>query len=381
MTCWGRTLAGCALAVWFAGGVAAPGVPTRLLVSLDAMAPAGLGATLAREHGLTLEREWPLAALGERCVEFSVPAAVTPTRLAALAADPRLLDVQTRRWHRVAGLPAVDEARIVIEDPYYPLQMRTQRRGVEPLLHAASGRGVRVAVIDTGVDTQHPDLAGQLTEAINFVSGDPALVPAEFHGTAVVGLIAARTGNGIGIHGLAPDAEVFALRACWEPHYAYGLCSTDTLARALDHAIEIRARIVNLSLAGPDDPLLARLVERAIELGAVVFGATGDDPDQTFPASIGRIAVQQGTGGAPASGGAVLGVAGLQLLSTVPGGRYDFVSGPSFATAHMSGVAAVLLELERACTRPISPTPRPVACAGGARRRCCGAALTTSQRS
>jgi len=206
---------------------------------------------------------------------------------------------------------------------------------------------VRVAVIDTGVDTQHPDLAGQLTEAINFVSGDPALVPAEFHGTAVVGLIAARTGNGIGIHGLAPDAEVFALRACWEPHYAYGLCSTDTLARALDHAIEIRARIVNLSLAGPDDPLLARLVERAIELGAVVFGATGDDPDQTFPASIpGVIAVQQGTGGAPASGGAVLGVAGLQLLSTVPGGRYDFVSGPSFATAHMSGVAAVLLELE-----------------------------------
>ena len=88
----------------------------------------------------------------------------------------------------------------------------------------------------------------------------------EYHGTAVTGLISARPGNGIGIHGLAPNAELYALRACWEPRYGFGLCSTYTLAQALDYAIEVRARIINLSLAGPDDPLLTRLVARRSNL-------------------------------------------------------------------------------------------------------------------
>ncbi|MEX2480278.1 MAG: S8 family serine peptidase, partial [Gammaproteobacteria bacterium] len=312
-----------------------------------ASSPRDIGAELARDHDLILVAEWPLEALQQRGLEFLAVPDKVHERLAALAADPRLEDIQLPRTHHVSGMPASAAAERPIEDPYFDLQMRTQRRWVEPILRRGGGRGVRMAIIDTGVDTQHPDLVGQITEASNFVGGDPAMVPAEFHGTAVTGLVAARPGNGIGIHGLAPEAEIFALRACWEPTYAYGLCSTKTLAQALDYAIEIRARIINLSLAGPDDRVLSRLVDRAIELGGVVFGAVGDDPGQTFPASIpGVIAVRQTIVEGPQMDGAVLSVAGLQMLSTVPDGRYDFVSGPSFATAHASGVAAVMLDIE-----------------------------------
>ncbi|MCB1748678.1 MAG: S8 family serine peptidase [Gammaproteobacteria bacterium] len=323
---------------------AAPAARDAALLVTVAQATPALVAALARDHDLRMLDCHALAALELDVVEFAVAPGADPQAMAAaLAVDPRVEAAQVMRHHRVAGRVP----RMPVKDPYYDLQMRTERRAVETLVRHASGRGVRVAVIDTGIDMAHPDLAGQITEAINFAGGDPATIPAEFHGTAVAGLIVARPGNGIGIHGLAADAELFALRACWEPHYAIGLCSTDTLARALDYAIDVRARIINLSLAGPEDPLLERLVSRAIELGAVVIGAVGEEPGQAFPTSIpGVIAVEQSDPPANPVAGARLAVPGLQLLTTVPDGRYDFVSGPSFAAAHASGVAAVMLDLQ-----------------------------------
>ncbi|MGE0485606.1 MAG: S8 family serine peptidase [Gammaproteobacteria bacterium] len=344
----GRRVAARWLAVLLLGFVLPAGAaPTAREASLLATVPPAspaLAAALARDHGLGALERLELASLELDVLEFSAPAGADLEQLAAaLARDPRVKTAQVVRHHRVAGaLP-----RMPVKDPYYDLQMRTERRAVETLVQHASGRGVRIAVIDTGIDMAHPDLAGQITEALNFAGGDPATIPAEFHGTAVAGLIVAQPGNGVGIHGLAPDAELFALRACWEPHYAIGLCSTNTLARALDYAIEVRARIINLSLAGPEDPLLARLVNRAIELGAVVIGAVGEEPGQAFPTSIPAvIAVEQSDPPANPVAGARLSVPGLQLLSTVPEGRYDFVSGPSFAAAHASGVAAVMLDLQ-----------------------------------
>lgn len=319
--------------------LAVPVSADSLVVTLSpAHASANTSQALAADYGLKQQALRRLSTLDRTIVTYRVPAA---GRIAALIAglkqDRRVEAVQTNFAHALAGMP--------VKDPYFDLQMRTERRGVAPLLQRGSGRGVRVAVIDTGADTEHPDLKGQISEAINFVSGYSSIVPGEFHGTGVAGLIVAEPGNGIGIHGLAPDAELIALRACWEPVYGYGLCRTDTLAQALDYAIDIRAHVINLSLAGPEDPMLSRLVQRALELGAIVFGAVGEDAAQQFPTNIpGVIAVQQAPineGEASAPG---LTVAGQQLLTTVPDARYDFVSGSSFATAHASGVAAVMLE-------------------------------------
>ena len=303
-------------------------------------APAVTTAALARDYGLRTLEHHRLATIDVESALFALPdAQARAPVLARLALDQRVASAQPAHLHHVAGMPR--------KDPYFDLQVRTRPGGVSTLATRGSGRNVRIVVIDTGIDSAHPDLLGQVVEARNFVGSDSHVIPAEFHGTAVTGLIAAHAGNGVGIHGLASKASVYVLRACWEPSYGDGVCSSYTLAQALDYAIEIRARIINLSLAGPDDPLLARLVERAAELGAIVFGAIGEEPGQTFPTSIpGVIAVEQARQGGVEVPGERLTVPGLQLLTTVPGGRYDFVSGPSFATAHASGVAAIMLELE-----------------------------------
>ncbi len=115
----------------------------------------------------------------------------------------------------------------------------------------------------------------------------------------------------------------------------------------MNYAIEVRARIINLSLAGPEDPLLSKLVARAIELGASVFGASGEDPLQMFPAAVaGVVSVAQGENSSVATDGLSLVLPPRQLLSTVPQGRYDFVTGASFATAQASALAADLLALD-----------------------------------
>lgn len=318
------------------GPALADALDARLLIVVDAEAAGSLSG-VAEDYGLVVQDSRPLATLGVRCAVATLGDAADPAAvLARLRADPRVRDAQPELVHRLAGMPP--------KDPYFDVQMRTRQGGVSSVLHRGSGLRVRIALIDTGVDASHPDLEGQFETVRNFVGGNPDLVPAEYHGTAVAGLIAARAGNGVGIHGLAPESEIHALRACWEPTYGYGLCSTYTLAQALDYAIEIRARLINLSLAGPKDPLLARLVERATELGAVVFGAVGEDPIQDFPASVAAVvAVEQGDGRSDAAG-ELVGIPGQQLLTTVPGGWYDFVTGSSFATAHATGVAAVMLE-------------------------------------
>ncbi len=78
----------------------------------------------------------------------------------------------------------------------------------------ATGRGIRVAVIDSGIQANHPDLAGQVIVNRNFVAGQAEV--AEDHGTGVAGIIAAKADNGVGIAGVAPDARLLGLRACWQ---------------------------------------------------------------------------------------------------------------------------------------------------------------------
>jgi subtilisin family serine protease len=217
---------------------------------------------------------------------------------------------------------------------------------VAELHKSSTGRGVRVAVIDSGVDSAHPDLAGQVQLNENFV--DSAPVRAEAHGTAVAGIIAAREGNGLGIAGIAPDARLMALRACWTDGAGATRCSSFTLAKALNFAVTNKARIINLSLSGPPDPLLAALIDVAGARGMAVIGAA--DPqraDGGFPASHpGVIAVAMASKG-PGPPGSLL-APGADIPTTAPGARWDFVNGPSYAAAHVAGLAALIAQLQPA---------------------------------
>ena len=285
---------------------------------------------LARRHGLTLLSDWPMPELGIDCYVMQVPPDVAPAQIVArLEQDPRVEWAQPMRlFHALDG-----------HDPLYAAQPSAQFWHIGELHRYATGRNVRVALIDSGVDADHPDLAGQVVLQQNFVDDKP--YAAETHGTAVAGIVAAVAGNGIGIEGVAPGARLLALRACWEQAPEATLCNSFTLGKALNFALMHKAQVINLSLSGPQDRLLQRLLDVAIERGVAVVAAL--DPQQAgggFPASHpGVLAV-----GAEGQGAALF-APGQDIPSTAPGGGWCLVSGASFAAAHVSGLLALLSEL------------------------------------
>jgi subtilisin family serine protease len=169
----------------------------------------------------------------------------------------------------------------------------------------------------------------------------------------VAGVIAAEAGNGIGIVGIAPNADILALRACWpeRPGIAEAVCNSFTLALAINEAVRLDSHIINLSLAGPRDALVEKLLQAAIDRGIIVVAAdpatkTGDSP---FPATMRNvIAVRSDSADSRPSGSAANGITapGAGVLTTVPQGAYDFMNGSSFAAPHISGILALMRELK-----------------------------------
>ena len=287
---------------------------------------------LARTHGLVLVSNWPMPVIGVDCfvMEQSGAAPLAPV-LAALARDPRVAWAQPVALYQTLGGG----------DPLFRLQPAARSWRLAELHRASTGRKVAVAVIDSGIDAAHPDLAGQVALQENLVDDQAGV--AETHGTAVAGVIAARRDNGVGIAGVAPDARLMALRACWETVGQPARCSSFTLGKALNVALLHEARIINLSLGGPPDRLLQALLDAALARGVLVVGAI--DP-------------QRPGGGFPASHPGVIAAGAVDapdadIPTSLPGGRWGFVSGSSYAAAHVSGMAALLVELRPRAGAPL----------------------------
>jgi subtilisin family serine protease len=250
--------------------------------------------------------------------------------------DRRIESVQPLQTFHVL---ARDTAGSATPDPYGPLQRNLVELHLAQAQRTAMGRGVSIALIDTGLDAAHPDLAGRLASAHDFTD-HPAASP-ERHATALAGVIAADADNGIGMRGVAPLARLLPLRACWAQH-AGGLaaaCDSLSLARALDYAIAAHVQIINLSLAGPYDGLLARLIDAALAHNIVVVAATDKPGD--FPASAPGVIAVEASEHAAAN---AIAAPGRDILGTAPGAAYDWFNGASFAAAQISGIVALLRE-------------------------------------
>jgi subtilisin family serine protease len=213
---------------------------------------------------------------------------------------------------------------------------------------------VKIAVIDSGIQADHPDLTGQIIVNRNFVAGQAEV--AEAHGTGVAGVIAARSDNGIGIAGIAPGARLLGLRACWQQHEAT-VCDGLSLAKAIYFAVGEKADIINLSLSGTDSRLLRTLLQAALERGSVVVTAYDKNkPEGGFPASVpGVIAVSDGS--FAGLSGQVYIAPGRDVPTTEPGGRWFLVNGSSFSAAHVSGLAALVRQKRRSGMTLVSDRP------------------------
>ena len=322
--------------------VASPGGTPR---GYDAVADYGATAraretlhAVEREYGLREVNAWPIGPLQIHCAVLEIPSGADRSQLlAALSKD--------RRVKLTQPLQTFATRTEDYNDPYVGLQRGFQQMDVADAHPWSRGEGVKVAIIDTGVDTQHPDLLGSVAAAVNFVDADDAQFRRDRHGTEMAGVIAAVANNREGIVGIAPKARLFVFKACWQSHADADAarCNSFTLARALTAAFDAHAQVVNLSLSGPDDPLLVDLIREGQHRGVLFVGAAPHTADVQAGLLHQAGVIEVASAESHSAIDSVLYAPGREILTLLPGGHYDFASGASIATAQVSGVVALML--------------------------------------
>ena len=293
---------------------------------------AALEAVLERHHATILRfggehaliaSEAPLSAL-----------------IAALRAEPGVRYAEPNLVAKVALSP---------NDPFQAVT-GSQSPALERAWDVTTGSpAVVVAVLDTGVDGQHPDLVNRLVPGFDFVNNTAQLSDDNGHGTAMCGIVAAEGQNNEGVVGVAFDARVMPVKVA----DSLGQASVADVVAGIDYAITNGARVINLSMGAPvGSQALQDAINRALAAGVVVVAAAGNDPvhHEAYPAAYdGVLSVTSlGRGGqlgfdAALAEGIDLGAVGEEIVTTLPGEVYGFVTGSSAASAYASGVAALCL--------------------------------------
>jgi len=218
--------------------------------------------------------------------------------------------------------------------------------------YSADGSGVVVAVIDTGVDATHPDLAGRVLPGYDVYDATSlGKIDPNGHGTHVAGIIAAAAGNGSGISGLAPAVKILPVRVLDETGYG----DDSLVAKGVLWAVLNGAQVINLSLGGPDrDPLLADAIDKAVAAGVAVVVAAGNDglsgSPVSYPGAHPSVTAVAATSTNDqralfSTVGPYVDVAapGMSILSTWPSASYSYQSGTSMATPYVSAATALVI--------------------------------------
>ncbi len=255
------------------------------------------------------------------------------------------------------------EAQKTPNDPYFSHQWNLNLLNMtEVWQHLDFNSEVKVAVLDTGISTNHPDLSKNIGYGYDFIDNDndPSDPDSNFsHGTHVSGIIGALTNNRIGIAGISPEIEIMPVRVIGE---AGGNISN--LIAGVNWAIENKADIINLSLASSgDSTLLQDALKNAVSKGITVIAAAGNNGENyvSYPArypeviSVGAIgpteekAYYSNYGQAldivaPGGDSSVIETDYNNILSTAPNERYVYAQGTSMAAPHVSAIAALLYQ-------------------------------------
>jgi len=320
------------------GGAGALTIADQVVVGLEADLDLAAIEALAGRAGLRVVRVEAGSGLAVLALALD-DAGDVEAALAALAAEPGVRYAEPNYAARVALTP---------NDPFFPLMTGRQSAGIEQAWDLTTGDpGVLVAVLDTGVDPNHPDLANQLQGGFDFVNQTATLTDDNGHGTAMAGIVAAEGDNGAGVVGVAFGSRILPVKVA----DAQGVASVADVAAGIDYAIQQGARVINLSLGVRiGSQALEDAVNRALNAGVVVVAAAGNDPvhRESYPAAYpgvvsATVLGPQGDLGFESvlAPGVDVGCPGEEVLTTLPGDVYGFVSGSSAAAAYASGVAAL----------------------------------------
>ena len=269
------------------------------------------------------------------------------TRAAHGAAGPRVISVQPDE--KVHALEVSGREN----DPLRSQQWALDKVSFESAWSVTRGRGVKVAIIDSGVEAAHQDLVGSVLPGKDYVNpADDGRIDPNGHGTHVAGIIAAHVDNGIGIDGAAPDVHILPVRVL----DANGGGDASNVAKGIIWAADHGARVINLSLGGGKSPGIEQAMQYANSKGAVVLAAGGNNGDSgnapmypaAYPEAIAVAAVDSSlTHPAFGNTGNYLdvsapGVGIVSLWGSSPTAYAD-ASGTSMATPYGSAEAALII--------------------------------------
>lgn len=299
--------------------------------------------SLLSRHQVTLGKE--LRLINATAVR------VSPLAAERLARDPNVLridpDVEVfalpRYRPRPTPTPTIAASQTI---PWGILKINA-----DDAWNISSGSGVKVAVIDTGVDRDHPDLDANLAGCLNFIQSWKTCEDDNGHGTHVSGIIAAENNN-FGVVGVAPNARLYALKVLNSQGSGY----LSDIIEALDWAIANKMQVVNMSLGTSSNVLsFQEAVQRASAAGIIQVAAAGNsgsaDNTVIYPAKYSEVIAASaidGTDNVPywSSRGPEVDLAapGVNIYSTYLKGKYQTLSGTSMAAPHVAGVVALRLE-------------------------------------
>ena len=266
-----------------------------------------------------------------------------------LRKDPRVKYVVEDTIYSV-----VDPIAIVAESVADPIEYQNSW-GVKHIGSQAAhsmnitGNGVRVAILDTGIDYTHQEFAMNYKGGWDFVfdDNDPFDDSTNSHGTHVAGIIAAAA-NGSGVVGVAPNAEIYALKVL----DGGGHGDLSWIIEGIEWAVDNKMDVVNISIGGPDSPALQDACDAAYDAGVLLVAAAGNTNggDVTYPAAYNSVIAVTGTDSAdqqgwfaPLGSQIELAAPGVAIKSTSLNNGYADLSGTSQAAPHVSGLAALVL--------------------------------------
>jgi subtilisin family serine protease len=325
--------------------------PDQLVAVFPGTLPRSVGAAFAADHDSTVVDYFQLARLNAHVFLL----AVRDTARFGQVFDEM---VQDRRplWVQKNPAFATSPARRLSSTdpkPNIGLQYALTQLHFEPVLEVTRATGVPVAMVDSGVAVTHEALADANIAVLDVISKPNTLVTTatpEVHGTAIASII---VGHGT-LQGVAPEVKLLAIRAFRETDSKSGAALSNAfyLSKGISAAIDRGARIINLSLTGPQDRLVAHTVEQALMAKIAVIAAAGNagpGAPPAYPAAQAGVIAVTATDSVDhlyryANRGPYVTVAapGVDILVAQPKG-YGYLSGTSMATAFVSGLSALMI--------------------------------------